>query len=206
MTTIKHLYAVLLLLVLVAPVRADELALKAGPKGAEIKAGAMGDFILEGPILALDDKTEHKPTIVAGTDGLSYTLTYDTGLQLHALISKEQNTVTFSFDKMPDKGQFLRFSMFVPLTFNQGGKVGVDGNAPTAIPEKSSGQFVENGSDGEFDLFSPFGQGFSIKMPVSWQALQDNRFFNWDIYVWNYNYELKTYPDQKSVVFTFGPL
>jgi hypothetical protein len=206
MTTLKHLHAVLLLLVLVAPVRADELVLKAGPKGAVIQAGAMGNFILEGPVLALDDKTDHQPTLVPGTDGLSYTLTYDNGFQLHVVISKEQKTVIFSFDKMPDKGQYLRFSMFVPITFNQGGKLGMDGNAPIAIPQKSSGQFVENGSYGEFDLLSPFGQGFSIKMPVSWQGFQDNRVFNWEIYVWDYNYDLKAYPDQKSVAFGFAPL
>jgi hypothetical protein len=201
----KPLYLALLLSTIL-PVCADDLTLEAGPKGTVIKAGAMGDFTLEGPILALSDKTDHAPTLVPGTDGVSYTLKYDNGFLLHVLISKELKNVTFAFDKMPDKAQYLRFSMYVPITFNQGGKVGVDGQTPQAIPEKSTGQFVENGSNGEFDLLSPFGQGFSIKMPVSWQALQDNRVFNWETYVWDYNYDMQAFPDQSIVVFTFAPL
>ncbi len=202
----KFTLPLFLIALMTLPVCADGLSLAADPKGTAIKGGALGDFLLEGPTLTLEDKTSHVPTVVPGTDGTTYTLKYDTGLEIHAVISKETKTVTFSFDKIPDKGQLLAFSMRVPITFNQGGKVSLGQNAQKAIPEKESGQFVTDGSVGEFDLYSGLGGGFSITTPVSWQCLQDNRFFNDESFVWDYNYDLKAFPDKTSFDIVFKDL
>jgi len=201
-----RLICILFLSLAVNSVFADHIGLQGDPKGTAIKAGSVGDFILEGPVLALDDKTEHAPAVVAGTDGLNYKLTYNTGFEIEARISKAEKTVTFSFQRVPANGQYLRFSMFVPLSFNQRGKVGLDGSTFKVIPEKQSGQFVVDGREGEFDLMGPFGNGLSIRMPVSWECLQDNRVFNWPIFVWSYNYDMKAFPNQTSVIFSFSSL
>jgi hypothetical protein len=196
----------LLLVVASLPVRADGLTVQAASKGAQVNAGAMGTFIVEGPILTLEDKTSHVPTVEVNADGSGYTLKYDTGLVIHAVITAKTNTVTFSFDKIPDNGQLLQFKMGVPISFDQGGKVGLSGNPSKPIPAKSGGQFVIDGSVTEFDLSGAFGGGFSITTPLGWQCLQDNRVFNDESFVWNYNYELKTFPDKTSFDLVFTAL
>jgi hypothetical protein len=48
---------------------------------------------------------------------------------------------------------------------------------------------VEHGSATTFTLSDPMGESFTLTTPGGWQGLQDNRAFNWQIYMYIYHYD-----------------
>jgi hypothetical protein len=160
--------------------------LKADEKGVEINADSMGQFVLEVPELMLKDGKREKP--VSTLNGDQLTVSYASGLALEYNVDRAENKIAVKFSKVPAVAKSLRFLMYVPMKFHQGGKYGFDGKMKE-IPQAVGEQFLQQGGATTFTISDPMGESFTLTTPGGWQGLQDNRVFNWQIYVYAYHFD-----------------
>lgn len=159
---------------------------KVSEKGVSIDAGAMGTFGLEAPILHTS-KGEEKPVYTMKGPG-SAVFQYAGGLQLDC--EAKNNQLNLHFTKGTPEARSFKFSMLVPMKFNQGGKYAFDAAAPKPLPFEKGGQFVQHGNARTFTVVDPSNQGFTIETPGGYQGLQDNRNFGWAVFGYQYQFDL----------------
>lgn len=183
------------------PVHAGaEVVLSASEKGIQIGAGVMGSFSLPAPDLVFKGGRTEKGMFQKGKEGFLGVATYPSGATLEYTASEPQGQLNVRFAKMPKDTRSLRFTMNVPIRFNQGGLWAFDEAEPRTIPSKMEGQFVQAGNAKVFHVISPMGDGITIQTPGGWQGLQDNRVFNWQVYSYIYQFD---FGERKDGNFSF---
>ena len=194
----------LLLLALAAAVQAAPAPLSIDPKGIAINAGPAGRFILQNPVLVLPDGQELKPKWTALPEGGGGTLRYEGAPDIAVTVAN--GAVTYKHTLGPGEAKLLKFVTIIPLSFNQGGKYIIDDMPPVDIPQDKNSQFLQHGESERFGLVSPSGAGLVFEVPVSWQGLQDNRTWNWDVYAWMYNYDFAKAADSRELTISIETL
>lgn len=192
----RLLVPLLFILGLVAPLRAEHVALSLSDKGVVIKAGLLGSFTLPPPGLEGADKKELKPTY-ALDEGGGAVATYANGATVRIAVSDHAGTVTYTLDGVPADAQMLKFVMLMPLSLSQGGRYAL-GAKSGEFPASHAGQFVAHGDASAVEIIHPLGEGVRIATPGAYQQLQDNRTWGWNVFCWVYRYDFKRYPGARS--------
>jgi hypothetical protein len=158
-------------------------------EGVKIDVGSAGTFTLAIPELSIQGQKPEKATVTpdSGTGGVAK---YPSGAQLKYSIDQAKGQVGIHFSRLPEGARHFRFTMHVPIRYNQGGSWAFDGAELQKIPLEKKEQFVQAGNAHAFHVVSPSGKGISIKTPGGWQGFQDNRVFNWPIYVYIYQFDI----------------
>ncbi|MDR1191316.1 MAG: hypothetical protein LBK60_06605 [Verrucomicrobiales bacterium] len=184
MKTTRCLLAILVLSLTVSVTRGAP-ALRLVDKGVELNTSGMGQFILETPELRFSGGRGEKPAATLANDTL--TVQYPSGLTLDCTVDAAAGRVACHFTGAPAGAEALRFLLYIPLKFNQGGKFAFDGQWRDIPPAKAA-QFLHQGSATTFSVADPLGESITVATPGGWQGLQDNRVFDWPVYVYVYHY------------------
>lgn len=184
------------------PAGADDLPLAVMAKGVEIESGSLGKFVLEPPALVLEGGKSEKPVFEAlsETEGVAR---YSGGGECKFRVADGEIHCEYSG---LESGKALRFQMLVPIRLNQGGKFAFGPGDWKEFPVEHSGQFVGTAGGSEpFALVDAGGEGFSLQTKANWQALQDNRQFNWATFAYQFLYDLKANAEKSSFAITVAP-
>ncbi|WFB37805.1 hypothetical protein P3T73_08545 [Kiritimatiellota bacterium B12222] len=197
--TFKSLFSLWILLGLMASsVQADKLSLTVVDKGVEIDAGSTGKFIIGAPPLTLENGKTEKATFTVNSKS-SGEATYPCGAELKLQIKGDE--IQYEYD-IPDNGKSFMFDMLIPIKFNQGGEYALGKSELQEFPEEHQGQFLTQGNGkSAFTLLNAKGKGFSLETQGHWQALQDNREFDWPIFVYKVLVDLKA-AQGKDIIIT----
>lgn len=175
-------------------------------KGVEIQSAA-GTFVLAPAALRLseDDYNAKKPDLdLEGDD--TVVATFASGAQLKMQVSAEQRTVWCVFSEMPDGAWGLLLQMEIPIAFASGGKFSFAGKPPQTFPAEKGSQLIAQESTKQFNLANPSGAGFSIVSTPGYTQVQDNRVFNWPVFMYIYNFVFSAHPGAKSFELRFDAL
>lgn len=181
---------------------ADDLPLTVIAKGVEIDAGSVGKFVIEPPNLVLENGITEKPVFetLSATEGVAK---YSNGAEVKYQVSGREILCQYS---VPPDGKALMFQMLVPIKFGQGGKFAFGSADLKDFPADHTGQFVGTAGGKEpFSIVDALGDGFTVEFPGNWQAVQDNRKFGWQTFVYQFLYDLKARAGGNSVVITVEP-
>lgn len=151
-------------------------------KGLVVEAGAMGRFTMEPPVFNKKNGAE-KPVFEMKSDTLAEAR-YSSGTIL--TLQLREGRADFHYTNAPAEGSSFKFSMLIPISFNQGGRYAFDTAEPKPLPEEKGAQFVQHGNAHSFTIIDPVGQGFTFVNPGGYQGLQDNRNFGWAIFDYQY--------------------
>jgi len=169
---------------LASPVPAASLALT--DAGLEIEAGTLGKFTLGYPILLAEGEKQGvlKP-IEKRVAGKQATVKYEGGGQL-TLAIQGADTVAMEFSSLPAGVRKFRMDMLVDFGFSEGGTWQIGDGAPKLFPkEKPPRPFLFQGNAETLRLTNAEGKSLSFRVPRwSFQQLQDNREWNWQIFAW----------------------
>ena len=127
---IYRLIILLLAISCVFSARGAEPTLSLGPGGVEIDAGAAGKFTIPPP--SLNPHGGRATYAVTGSD--SAVAGYPSGAKLEYHLDARNNEVTCVYSGLPSGAHDFRFSMSVPLSFNEGGKYSFNTDPLKAIP------------------------------------------------------------------------
>lgn len=165
-------------------------AVLAGPeltwneKGLAIKAGKMGEFVLEDPQLVKSG--ESTPPLTRRVNGAEAVFNYPGGGVIRATL--EQDHLTMNFAAIPADMQYS-MRLILPLSLRQGGswRIGEQkGVFPTSLTSGKPHFF--QGDGGDFELADGSGLTLSLVNPAPglFQQLTDNREWNWPVYGWQF--------------------
>lgn len=176
------IFAGAMLFGLIVPLQSSALDFKFSDKGIDINGGAMGNFELSYPKLTLKGVDKLKDPIEKKVNGNKAVLKYDGGIQADLEKNGENLSITFSNFGELEK---YRMEMMIPFNFNDGGKWVVgdkNGDFPKEKPPKP--QFYSGNADA-LQITSDTGHVMSFRVPAyTYHQLQDNREWNWKIFVW----------------------
>lgn len=175
--------------------------LKTTEKGIAVKAGSMGSFELEYPVLRnAEQKPVHK-MIEAQASGKTAIVKYEGGAQLDVAIAGSELSLNFSH--VPGDVKSYETIMMIDIAFSRGGqwKIGdMTGEFPREKPAKAH---LFQGNQTSFVLTSPQGQSLSVRTPdYAYQQLTDNREWGWGIFAWRFSTPFN--PDNPQGKVTFG--
>ncbi len=161
--------------------RAELLSLN--DQGIHIDAGSMGTFDFEYPVLNGDVPEAEQKVLEKTVSGNTATIKYDKGAT--ATVSIDGSEVTFTFQNVPANVKTVKYQMFIPFAYQQGGKWKMGDGESTFFPiDKPAKPHLYQDHTPNFTLFNFEGKSFTIKVPVnSYLELVDNREWNWAIYV-----------------------
>lgn len=193
MKTLKTLWLACLLLP-VASLQAIELRI--GSKGAEISADGMGTLILEPPVLMLDEGKTDKGVFEVNSEKEGVAK-YSDGSEVRFEIAEREILCEYQ----PAAGvRALRFQVILPLKLNQGGRFSFGDGELKEFPGELGEQFVETSKNRDpFTVVDAMGDGFAIDAPANWQGLQDNRKFGWQVFAYQFLYDLKAHAGKNSL-------
>lgn len=182
---------------------APELSLS--NNGLVIDAGAAGTFTLPVPGLRIGatDYSGEQPAFEL-KDG-TLIAKYPSGAELQMTVANKDKTAAVSFTGVPAGAKAFVFQMHVPIRYSTGGKFVLGKKPPLAFPETKQAQIIGDGWAESFTLADPAGGGFRITTPGDYQQVQDNRLFNWPVFVHIYNYTFASQAGKNSFTFIFGP-
>lgn len=184
---------------------AEAPVLSASEKGILIDAGATGTYTLPVPGLRLTDDDHKGETGVVdfnGTDTL--TAKYPSGAELTMITVG--NVVECTFQGVPQGAKGFRFLIPIPIKFANGGRFAIGHKALEPFPEEKDKQLAGQGTGAEFTLMDAMDSGFRILMPMDYQQVQDNRFFNWPVFMHIYNYTFPSHGGKTAFAFRFEDL
>lgn len=149
--------------------------------GLKMSCGSMGEFDLAHPKLKIGGEDRSKP-IESRMEGNTCRMKFKNGGELTATL--EGNTIRYRLVKKPEGYGKPFQEMFVPMTFNQGGKWYVDSKSGEFPLTKGSAKLFQ-GSTGSFAISGPDNAKLKLKFSASpWMEVQDNREWGWSIF-WN---------------------
>lgn len=182
--------------------QAQQLNFRVKEGGVIIEGTSAGKVVLPAPklLMSQEDYTGQKPT--TKVEGDTLIASYENGAEFRMQASG--STITCEMSNVPADAKGFRFEMEVPLSNNKGGKYSFNGKSLVDIPVDLGEQFLQQGTANQFTLIGPNGDGLTVKTPESWQALQDNRKFNWAIYQYIFIYDFKKL-GKKNFDFDFAP-
>ncbi len=156
--------------------------IKFGADGIEIDAGSAGTFTLDYPVL-LDGS--QKPIGKAVDKSLgrdSATLKYESGVQIRLALG-ENGDVRLKFSEAPSGVKFIEWGLFIPISYNQGGKWGAGGKDGEFPKEKAPQPHLFQGNADSLRITNYEGKSLTVKLPpYSYLELNDNREWNWAIF------------------------
>ncbi|HSI87060.1 MAG: sugar-binding protein [Candidatus Methylacidiphilales bacterium] len=186
--------------------RADVTGLSLSDKGVDIDAGGAGKFTLGVPNLNLGKKgdfTGEKPVVEVKDEVL--TAKYPSGAEVTLKVDKKR--VNGSFSNLPAEAKGFIFTTMVPISYASGGQFALGKKALKPFPEAKDKQFLDQGWAETFTLVDPSGAGFTMKLiPGSFQQLQDNRLWNWNIFGHIVHMGLDNLQGKTEFAFEFGPM
>ncbi len=169
----------------------QDFKLMASEKGVVIEAGSAGLFTWPVPKLRMSEtdyqgeeatiRREGNDTVVASYPG---------GMEVRMTVGKADHIIRHTISNPPPSAWGLQFQMQIPIQFRNGGQFAFDRGDFCSFPEKPEKQIVGEATAGDFRAVNPSGVGFSIIAPVKYQQVQDNRVFNWSVFMYFYNYTL----------------
>jgi len=168
------------------------LTANAGPvrlseRGVEIDGGSMGAFTLAYPQIATKTAPGKDEAAIQQrlADGKAV-LKYPCGIVVHVSIGGD-GAVTYRFDGDRDVVERFRIGeLLIPADYRDGGawRIG-DGDAKPFPSEKPANPFLHQGNATRFEFTSLDGKRIRIELPpYSYQQLQDNREWNWNVFAW----------------------
>ncbi len=182
-----------------------KLSLSASTEGVVIDAGSMGKITLPVPGLRMGptDYKGEKPSVeLEGTEKI--VARYPSGGEFTMDLSAGNGTIACSFSGVPANAIGFTFATKIPINFNQGGKFSIGSGALQAFPETFDKQIIAQGTAKQFNLLDAMGDGFSIKTPADYQQVQDNRAFNWPVFMYILNFTFATNPGKSSFLLQVG--
>lgn len=185
----KNALLLLLLASTLPTLHGQDFKLLASEKGVLIDAGSAGPFLWPAPKLRMTEtdyqgveatiRKEENNTVVAAYPG---------GMEVRMTVGKADHTIRHTISNPPASAWGLQFQMQIPIQFRNGGQFAFGPGDLHSFPEKAEKQIVGEATARDFRLVNPLGAGFSIRMPVDYQQVQDNRVFNWSVFMYFYNY------------------
>ncbi len=148
-------------------------------EGIQVSLGEGGDYTISYP--GFQQENMKKPQVKVESAQRAV-LSYPGGAKAVASL----NGVDFkmAFEGLPGGELRTRTDVYIPINFSQGGKYKFDGKEGSFPAEKAERGKVFQGDGGSFSLVHPTGLGFTISGVDSFQELQDNREWNWPIFMW----------------------
>lgn len=172
-------------------------------KGAAIQFGAAGGVTIPVPGLSLGetDYSGEKPSVEKQGDAL--VARYPSGAELRMSVSGG-DTISCSFQGVPESARGFVFHTPIPINFSQGGRFILGNKPPADFPEQKEKQIVQDGWAQSFSVISPSGEGYTLAMPGEYQQVQDNRVFNWPVFMHIYSFNFKNQAGKTSFAFKVG--
>lgn len=158
------------------PVHAVQLSLSTD--GVVIDTGGE-KFLLQKPTLQKTAGGAVASTMTLSDDGKSLVEKFASGMTLTISIESDGKTIDYKSSDSAEGYQGFGVNMSIPISYASSAKYAYDDAPLTNFPgEKGKVDFVDKGEHESFKLLPINGTGFSLKMPKSWNKLQDNRFYN----------------------------
>ncbi|MEZ0296566.1 MAG: sugar-binding protein [Candidatus Methylacidiphilales bacterium] len=178
--------------------------LKLTPRGVSVDAGVAGKFLLEVPGLRLNDKDYSGEKAVVEIAGDTLVAKYPSGAELKMALDAQ--SVDISFTGVPATAKALVFMTKIPIQFTGGGKYGVGKKEPAAFPENKEKQIIAGSWADSFTIIDPAGEGYRMEFPGDYMQLQDNRVFNWAMFVHIYSFNFDKQKGKTSLRISFSGL
>lgn len=190
----------------VVQAQTPDLELSATEKGIAIK-GEVGSFLFVPAMLRLTEKDYEgqKPILeLAGDNEL--TAKFPSGAEITLRVSPEDKTIEGSISGVPAGAWGVIFQMQIPISFSLGGKFSL-GSAPLQdFPADYSKQLLDQKTAKQFDLVNPAGGGMTLVATQNFMQVQDNRAFQWPIFMYIYTVVFSSNPGSPSFRIHFEPL
>ena len=163
--------------------------------GWEIDGGTMGKIVFPVPGLRLKEKDYRgeKP-VVEVKDGV-LTARYPSGAKLE-MKPDGARQVAITVSDLPAEAKGLIFSTHLPIRLAGEGRFVLGSREPVTFPRTKDKQIVADGWAESFSVMDPSGAGLRFHLPGNYQQVQDNRVFNWNIFVHLYYFN---FADQSGV-------
>jgi len=162
-----------------APAAAPSLSLRMQGGGVKLACGSMGDFELSHPKLKIGGEDRSQP-IETKVEGNVCRMKYKGGGELTATL--EGRRVRYRLERRPEGYDKPFQDMFIPMTFNQGGRWEVDAKGG-AFPLEKGGAKLFQGDTGSFSVVDPNNAKLTLVFSARpWMEVQDNREWGWGIF------------------------
>ena len=158
---------------------APSLAMSLHGDGVRFSCGSMGEFDISHPRLAIGGEDRCKP-IETRHNGNMCVLKYkDDGL---LKVTLDGQRVHYRLEQTPNGYRKPFQEMYVPITFNQGGKWHVDSKSGD-FPLVKGGAKLFQGNTRAFAVSDPNNAKLALRFSSgTWMEVQDNREWNWAIF------------------------
>jgi hypothetical protein len=167
--------------------------------GVIIEAGIAGEYTMSFPIFS--DKELKDPRATMEDGGVK--LVYPGGTTAIATLS--DNTLRVDFAGLPSGETVGIADTYLSYGLTQGGEWAFDETSGKFPVEKASQGKVCSVNSRTFTLIHTTGQGFKATGELTHQEIQDNREWNWTIFVWRYHVVLRADEGKASYEVTFTP-
>lgn len=181
------------------------VALSLDPKGVAIEAGVAGRVVIPSPDYTAGGQTV-KPVWTPSANGASGVIKYENGFAVTVAIDSAAGTITYDYSTSSVvPSAMLRFTTILPSSLTSGGRYSMDKGSPLVeFPFEFVDQHLVRGEATDVSFVALGGEGFSVSAPVCWQAVQDNRKWNWNVFAWVYLYDLNKVPSRRAFSFTIS--
>jgi len=171
-------------------------------KGVKINGGTMGEFDFEYPTLEGQKPADSQKVLAKTVTGNTATVKYDKGAS--ATVKVEGDEATFTFQDIPANIKALKYAMFIPFAYQQGGKWKAGTGEATAFPvDKQKNPHLYQNHAPSFTVINFDNASFTIGVPEnSYLELTDNREWGWAIF--NFQCHIPYNADNPVNKFTFG--
>lgn len=198
----------LVFLAAVSLIRAQtpSLELSATEKGIAIK-GEAGSFLFVPATLRLSEKDfeGEKPVLELAGDN-TLVAKFPSGAEITMQVSPEDHTVEGSFSGVPAGAWGFIFQMQIPLDFSRGGRFSLGSAELQDFPADYFRQLVDQKTAKQFTLVNPTGGGLTLTATQNYMQMQDNRAFQWPVFMFIYTYVFSSNPGSSSFRIHFEPL
>jgi len=160
--------------------RAELLSLT--DQGVKIDGGTMGTFDFGYPSLNGATPEATQKVLAKTITGNTATIKYDKGATATVTISG--NDVTFAFQAIPANVKEVKYEMFIPFSYQQGGKWKAGTGEAVAFPvDKQVNPHLYQDHTPSFTIINFDANSFTLGLPEnSYFELTDNREWGWAIF------------------------
>jgi hypothetical protein len=174
-------------------------AVSLGTGGVHIQAGAAGAYDMRFPTFDDSGMKDPRATLENG----EVTLAYPGGAK--AVATLENNTLRVDFSGLPAGQTVGTADTHLSYGLTQGGSWAFDEAEGPFPAQKAPQGKVYQGESETFTLIHTTGMGFRASGKRTRQIMQDNRQWNWTIFVWRYQVSLQAIDGRASYEVKFEP-
>lgn len=172
--------------------------LSLGTRGIVIDAGPMGTFIIPAPELHVGPKPSKHKAEYSYAGGDTAEARYPGGATLRLQVDTAGTEILYTYAGLPEDARGFMHSMNIPIEFADGGHVQIGNDERKPLPAQATVQFVTVGVGGPFRLTSPSGATLAFTGPGNWCAVQDNRTWNDQKFVYQFFRDTKGWGNATS--------